>query len=68
MPGRLDSEALDQDIEKGGGKAEFTTGEGGKLTVTSSGKDLMIMDEKGNSAKVTVADVIQSNGVLLGHR
>ncbi len=65
VPGRLDSKALDQDIEKGGGKAELTTVEGGKLTVTGTGKDLMIMDEKGNTAKVTIADVMQSNGVIL---
>ena len=65
VPGRLDSKALDRDIEKGGGKAELTTVEGGKLTVTGTGKDLMIMDEKGNSAKVTIADVMQSNGVIL---
>jgi uncharacterized surface protein with fasciclin (FAS1) repeats len=65
VPGRLDSKMLDQDIEKGGGKAELTTVEGGKLTVTGSGKDLMVMDEKGGTAKVTIADVMQSNGVIL---
>jgi uncharacterized surface protein with fasciclin (FAS1) repeats len=65
VPGRLDSKALDQDIEKGGGKAELTTVEGGKLTVTGTGKNLMVMDEKGNTAKVTIADVMQSNGVIL---
>jgi hypothetical protein len=30
-----------------------------------SGKDLMVMDEKGGTAKVTIADVMQSNGVIL---
>ena len=65
VPGRLNSKMLDQDIEKGGGKAELTTVEGGKLTVTGSGKDLMVMDEKGGTAKVTIADVMQSNGVIL---
>jgi uncharacterized surface protein with fasciclin (FAS1) repeats len=39
--------------------------EGGTLTVSGSGKDLMVMDEKGGSAKVTIADVMQSNGVIL---
>jgi uncharacterized surface protein with fasciclin (FAS1) repeats len=65
VPGRLDSAMLDQDIKKGGGKAELNTVEGGKLTVTGSGKDLMVMDEKGNSANVTIADVMQSNGVIM---
>src|ERR1700723_3689890 len=43
VAGRLDSAALDQDIKKGGGKAELNTVEGGKLTVTGSGKKLMVM-------------------------
>jgi uncharacterized surface protein with fasciclin (FAS1) repeats len=65
VPGRLDSATLDQDIKKGGGKAELDTVEGGKLTVTGSGKNLMVMDEKGDSANVTIADVMQSNGVIM---
>src|ERR1700691_4213348 len=65
VPGKLDSTMLDQDIKKGGGKAELKTVEGGTLTVSGSGKDLMVMDEKGGSAKVTIADVMQSNGVIL---
>jgi uncharacterized surface protein with fasciclin (FAS1) repeats len=64
VPGKLDSTMLDQDIKKGGGKAELKTVEGGTLTVSGSGKDLMVMDEKGGSAKVTIADVMQSNGVI----
>jgi uncharacterized surface protein with fasciclin (FAS1) repeats len=65
VPGKLDSAMLDKDIEKGGGKAELKTVEGGTLTVSGSGKNLMVMDEKGGSAKVTIADVMQSNGVIL---
>jgi uncharacterized surface protein with fasciclin (FAS1) repeats len=65
VPGKLDSAMLDKDIEKGGGKAELKTVEGGTLTVSGSGKKLMVMDEKGGSAKVTIADVMQSNGVIL---
>jgi uncharacterized surface protein with fasciclin (FAS1) repeats len=65
VPGKLDTAMLDQDIKKGGGKAELKTVEGGTLTVSGSGKDLMVVDEKGGSAKVTIADVMQSNGVIL---
>jgi uncharacterized surface protein with fasciclin (FAS1) repeats len=65
VAGRLDSAVLDQDIKKGGGKAELNTVEGGKLTITGSGKNLMVMDEKGNTANVTIADVMQSNGVIM---
>jgi uncharacterized surface protein with fasciclin (FAS1) repeats len=65
VPGKLDSAMLDKDIKKGGGKAELKTVEGGTLTVSGSGKDLMVMDEEGGSAKVTIPDVMQSNGVIL---
>jgi uncharacterized surface protein with fasciclin (FAS1) repeats len=65
VPGKLDTAMLDRDIKKGGGKAELKTVEGGTLTVSGSGKDLMVMDEKGGTAKVTIADVMQSNGVIL---
>ncbi len=65
VPGKLDSEALDKDIKKGDGKATLKTIEGGTLTVSGSGKDLTVTDEKGNAAKVTIADVMQSNGVIM---
>ena len=64
VPGRLDSEALDRDIKKGDGKAKLKTVQGDERTVTGSGKDLMVTDDKGNTAKVTIADVYQSNGVI----
>ncbi len=51
-------------IKKGGGKAEVATVQGGKLWFMMDGKDLWIMDEKGGKAKVTIADVNQSNGVI----
>jgi len=57
VPGRLDSEALDRDIKKGDGKAKLKTVQGDELTVSGSGKDLTVTDEKGNTAKVTIADV-----------
>ena len=38
---------------------------GGELTVTGTGKKLMVTDEKGNVAHVTIANVYQSNGVIL---
>jgi uncharacterized surface protein with fasciclin (FAS1) repeats len=65
VAGKLDSARLVQDIKKGGGKAQLKTVEGGTLTVSGSGKDLTVMDAKGGSAKVTIADVMQSNGVIL---
>jgi uncharacterized surface protein with fasciclin (FAS1) repeats len=65
VPGRLDSAALDKDIKKGDGKATLKTAEGDTLTVSGSGKNLMVTDDKGNTARVTIADVYQSNGVIM---
>jgi uncharacterized surface protein with fasciclin (FAS1) repeats len=65
VPGRIDSTALDNDIKQGNGKATLKTVQGDMLTVTGSGKDLMVTDDKGNTAKITIADVNQSNGVIM---
>jgi uncharacterized surface protein with fasciclin (FAS1) repeats len=65
VAGKLDTAALDRDIKAGGGKAMLKTVEGGDLTVMGSGKDLTITDDKGGMAHVTVANVYQSNGVIL---
>lgn len=51
-------------IKKGKGKAEFTTVAGGKLTASLDGKNVILTDEKGGMARVTIADVKQSNGVI----
>ncbi|WP_423804695.1 fasciclin domain-containing protein [Olleya marilimosa] len=51
-------------IEKGDGKAVINTVSGGSLTAWKKGKDVYVTDENGNSAKVTIADVNQSNGVI----
>jgi uncharacterized surface protein with fasciclin (FAS1) repeats len=64
VPGRIDAAALSQQIQAGGGKAMLKTASGGTLTATMRGKDVLIMDAKGNGAVVTTADVYQSNGVI----
>jgi uncharacterized surface protein with fasciclin (FAS1) repeats len=51
-------------IKKGGGKAEVATVQGGKLWFKQDGKDVWVIDEKGGKAKITIADVNQSNGVI----
>ncbi len=65
VPGRLDTAILDKDIKRGGGQTKLKTVEGGTLTVTGSGKHLMVTDEKGGTADVTIANVFQSNGVIM---
>lgn len=64
VAGKLDSKELASWIKKGNGKAELTTVEGGKLWVMMDGKDIVLKDENGGMAKVTIKDVYQSNGVI----
>jgi len=64
VPGRVDAAALAQQIQSGGGKAMLKTASGGMLTATMRGKDVVIVDAKGNMSVVTTADVYQSNGVI----
>ncbi|RXK86820.1 fasciclin domain-containing protein [Filimonas effusa] len=64
VAGRLDSKAIAEKIKAGGGKAELTTVQGGKLWLWMKGSNLIIKDEKGGMATVTIKDVYQSNGVI----
>ena len=64
VAGRMDSKEIAKAIRARNGKAEFTTVGGGKLWASMQGKDLVITDEKGGTAKVTIGNVFQSNGVI----
>lgn len=64
VAGRLSSADVSKAIKAGKGTAELTTVEGGKLWAMMSGKDVVIKDEKGNTSKITIMDVNQSNGVI----
>ncbi len=64
VPGAWTSKKVADMIKKGKGTASVKTVAGGMLTLSMQGKDLMIKDEKGGSAKVTIADVNQKNGVI----
>ncbi len=64
VPGRVDARALAEQIRSGGGKATLKTAAGGTLTAMMRGNDVVVTDAKGNAAKVTTADVYQSNGVI----
>ena len=62
--GKMDAAALSKAIADGKGKAMIKTVAGGTLTATKSSTGITVTDEKGGSAKVTIADVYQSNGVI----
>ena len=64
VAGKLDSKELAKWIKKGNGSTELTTVAGGKLWVMMDGNDVVVKDENGGKAKVTIADVYQSNGVI----
>lgn len=65
VAGNMSAASLMKTAKMGkGGMAELKTVQGGKLWVMTKGKSVMIKDEKGNVAKVTIADVKQSNGVI----
>ena len=64
VAGKMDAKALMAAIRAGGGKATLTTVEGDPVTVTTVGGQILVMDESGGTATVTIADVYQSNGVI----
>ncbi len=64
VAGKMNAKDIAKAIKKGHGKAELTTVQGGKLWVMMQGSDVVIKDEKGGMAKVTIADVNQRNGVI----
>lgn len=64
VAGRMTSTDLVKAIKAGGGKATLKTVSGGTLTAMLKGKSIELKDEKGGVSTVTIADVIQSNGVI----
>lgn len=64
LAGRLSSIDVAKAIKAGKGKAEFKTVQGGVLTAMMNGKDVVLKDSKGNTSKITIMDVNQSNGVI----
>jgi uncharacterized surface protein with fasciclin (FAS1) repeats len=64
VSGKMDAKDIAKAIHAGNGKAELTTVSGGKLWAKMQGKDIVLTDEKGGMAKVTITNVFQSNGVI----
>ena len=64
VAGKMDTAALAKAIDAGGGKATLTEVSGGTLIATKSGTLIMLTDESGGMAHVTIPDVVQSNGVI----
>lgn len=64
VPGKHSGAELLMMAEKNGGKYQLKTVNGEMLTVVPQGKGIAVMDQHGNKAVVTTADVDQSNGVI----
>ncbi|WP_448662773.1 fasciclin domain-containing protein [Sphingomonas sp. CJ20] len=65
VPGKISAAQIAADAKAHGGKAMLTTVQGEKLTVSSGPQGgWWITDAKGGKAKITIADVNQSNGVI----
>ena len=65
VPGHLTAKDLAGMVDDGGGKAMLKTVQGGDLTVQRRGSShLTVTDAKGDVAQITIADVLQSNGVI----
>jgi uncharacterized surface protein with fasciclin (FAS1) repeats len=64
VPGVVTAKDLAGAIERGSGKAQLATVGGGTLTATQANGGITVTDAKGGQARVTQADVMQSNGVV----
>lgn len=65
VAGNFDAKAIMKAIKAGKGKATLKTVSGGTLTAMMNGPmNVVVMDEKGNTANISTYDVKQSNGVI----
>ncbi len=64
VPGALTAKKLAMMAKANGGKAMLTTVQGEQLTAWKDMSGWWLQDAQGNKAQITIADVIQSNGVI----
>jgi uncharacterized surface protein with fasciclin (FAS1) repeats len=64
VPGRITAKELMEKVKAGDGKAELKTVEGEPLTFKMKDGKLWVIDAKGDTAQVTIVNVMQSNGVI----
>ena len=64
VAGKLTARDLMAKVKKGGGEAKLKTVEGEMLTVKLKDGKVWVIDGKGDTAQVTIGDVMQSNGVI----
>jgi uncharacterized surface protein with fasciclin (FAS1) repeats len=64
VSGTYNEAKLRKEVMQGNGMATLKTVQGDMLTVTMEGTDLVVKDEKGATAHITTANVMQSNGII----
>ncbi len=65
VPGKYDSQTLLKAIGEGGGEAKLRTVEGGILVARMNGPtNIILMDERGDTADIAIYDVYDKNGVM----
>jgi len=64
VPGRITAAQIAAMAAKHKGTATLKTVQGESLRFMKSGTGWMVMDRSGNHAKITIANVMQSNGVI----
>ena len=64
VPGRITAQQIAAMAARHGGTATLKTVEGEPLRFKKSGKGWVVVDSKGDSSRITIANVMQSNGVI----
>lgn len=64
IAGKISAAHILRAMCRGEGSATFTTLQGEEIRASMLGTDIVLTDKLGNTAKITLADVNQSNGVI----
>ena len=64
LPGKHSAKSIMADIKKMGGKATYKIVEGENLMFRKGGGGWWVIDAKGGKARITIPNVMQSNGVI----
>jgi uncharacterized surface protein with fasciclin (FAS1) repeats len=64
LPGLYTTKDLRDKIQASGGKAMINSVQGEPLTFTEQGGHIIVTDVKGDMSRITIGNVMQSNGVI----
>ena len=64
VPGRITAAMIAAKAKANGGVASYTTVQGSTLKFKKMGAGWAVMDDKGDTGMITIANVMQSNGVI----